>query len=106
MKLAIVICGKSPTALPGGLGSYSYNIARIFHGLGYTVHLIGYGNENDVSELSFGVLHQIQNPFLVLGSFGNFLITGKMVEKASEIIRDLDPEETIVFGAAIWLHSM
>ncbi len=102
MKLAIIVCGKSPTTMPGGLGSYSYNIAKIFYELGYSVHLIGYGDKNDCSELKFGVLHQIENPYLKLVSFGNFLIAPRITEKVHAIISKTGPEEVIIFGAAIW----
>ncbi|MGK0296852.1 MAG: glycosyltransferase involved in cell wall biosynthesis [Gammaproteobacteria bacterium] len=102
MKLAFVVCGKSPTTMPGGLGSYSYNIAKIFHESGYKVHLIGYGDSNHTTELPFGSLHQIKNPFIRIASFGNFLIIPKMVTTLCDIIENHDADEIIIFGAAIW----
>ena len=102
MKLAIVVCGKSPTTMAGGLGSYSYNIAKIFHELGYTVHLLGYGDKDVHTVLDFGFLHQIRNPYLKLVSFGNFLIVSKMVAKSCEIIGASNAGEVIIYGAAIW----
>ncbi len=102
MKLAIIVCGKSPTAMPGGLGSYSYNIAKIFHELGYQVHLLGYADNDELIKLDFGLLHQVKNPYLKLVSFGNFFIVPKIVNKTCRIIKASNADDVIIFGAAIW----
>ncbi len=101
-KIAFIISGKSPITSPGGLGAYSYNVAKIFSKMRYQVFIIGFSNKNETIDLGFATLIHFTNRLEKLFALGAIIIGNKFVHYMKSIIDKKNPEEVIVYSAGIW----
>lgn len=101
-KIAFVISGKSPTTIPGGLGAYSYNVAKILNQLGFKVFIVGFSSAEEVVDLKFASLIHFRNPYARLLGLGSLMATRLFVERMEQIIIQENPGEIIVYSAGIW----
>lgn len=102
MKYAFVVSGKSPTTMPGGLGSYSFNVAKALSEVGYKVFVVGVSGEDEVMEGDFCTFVHVKTPLRKLASITSFLMMTKLADRINQIIREESITEAIVYGAAIW----
>lgn len=106
MKLAFVVSGKSPTSMPGGLGSYSYNAARAMAELGYLVYVVGLSGEDAVLEKPFCTFVHVRSRLRKLASVTSFLMMRSLTRRILAIIdRDAGADvisEIVILGAGIW----
>jgi glycosyltransferase involved in cell wall biosynthesis len=101
-KIAFVISGKSPKTVPGGLGAYSYNVARILNKIGLKVYIIGFSSENEELNLEFATLIHFKNPYSRLLGLGAVMSASIFVNKMVEVINRELPDEVFVYSAGIW----
>ncbi len=101
-KILFLISGKSAVTMPGGLGAYAYNLARIFTDLDFRVFVIGFSDNEDEIEREGIIFRDIVTPFNALKGLGVALIAPYMVSNIREIISREKPGEVIVFGMATW----
>lgn len=102
MKLAFVVSGKSPTSMPGGLGSYSFNAARSLHELGYRVFIVGVSGEDAVIEESFCTFIHVRSPLRKLASVWAFRMMHALARRIGELIDENPADEIVILGAGIW----
>jgi hypothetical protein len=101
-KIAFIVSGKSPKTIPGGLGAYSYNVAKILNAIGFHVYIIGFSAENEVLSLDFATLVHFKNPYSRLLGLGAVVSASIFVKKMEEIINRELPEAILVYSAGIW----
>ncbi len=102
MKYAFVVSGKSPTTMPGGLGSYSYNVAKALRQLGYTVFVVGVSGEDEVIEGDFCTFVHVKSSLRKLASVSSFVMMRQLANRIDEIIVENDIQAALIYGAAIW----
>jgi glycosyltransferase involved in cell wall biosynthesis len=101
-KIAFVVSGKSPTTIPGGLGAYSYNVAKILDQLGFKTFIIGFSSREEVVPLAFATLIHFKNPYASLLGLGSFLAARLFAKKMAEVMDRETPSEIVVYSAGIW----
>lgn len=101
-KVAFVVSGKSPITIPGGLGAYSYNVARILHSLGYQVYILGFSQREETLDLDFATLVHFVNPYDTLLGLGSLMAASFFVSRMEKIIQQTGPEEVVIYSAGIW----
>ena len=74
MKTTVfVISGKSPITMPGGLGAYAFNSAKIVSSVFPNTHIISFSGSEEKVTLDDGiVLHHVTTPFNNLLGWGAF----------------------------------
>lgn len=102
MKTAFIVSGKSPTTMPGGLGSYSYNVARTFNKLDYKVYIVGISDKNEILETEFCTFIHVRSRLRKLASITAFIMMHSLEKKIRQIIAQEKPQEIIFYGAGIW----
>lgn len=101
-KIAFIVSGKSPKTIPGGLGAYSYNVAKILNAIGFHVYILGFSAEDEVLSLDFATLVHFKNPYSRLLGLGAVMSASIFVKKMEEVINREFPEEILVYSAGIW----
>src|SRR6185369_4636423 len=101
-KLAFVISGKSPITIPGGLGAYSYNVAKILHSLNYQVFILGFSTREEMVDLEFATLVHFVNPYDKLLGLGSIIAASFFVARMEALAGENPAEEIVVFSAGIW----
>ena len=89
--------------MPGGLGSYSYNVARSFHALGYKVYILGISGRDETLETEFCTLVHVRSGLRKLASITAFIMMHRLVARIIELIGDAD-QDVVIYGAGIWGH--
>ncbi|HJV37142.1 glycosyltransferase family 4 protein [Geomonas sp.] len=97
-----MISGKSPITIPGGLGAYAYNVAKILDSLGYKVYILGFSSQKEQVSLDFATLIHFVNPYERLLGLGAVMASGLFVAEMEKVIEQEKPDELIVYSAAIW----
>jgi len=97
-----VVSGKSPITLPGGLGAYAYNTAKILNSSGYTVYVIGFSHKEETIVEDFANIIHVKTPFNKLAGLGMFFMISSFVKKMKEIVENEKASEIIVYSAALW----
>jgi glycosyltransferase involved in cell wall biosynthesis len=101
-RVAFVISGKSPITSPGGLGAYSYNVARILDSIGYRVFLLGFSDREEEIDLGFATLVHFVNPYARLLGLGSIPAASFFVVRMTAIIDRLKPDQIVTYSAGIW----
>ena len=104
-KIAIVLSGKSSTAVPGGLGAYAQNACSIFDQLGYQVFLIGYGTQASTSRKKSLTQITVPSRLTKLSSLAAPIISRQLTAAAQTVIAQSKATHVVVFGAGIWAAS-
>lgn len=102
MDLVFVVSGKSPSSLPGGLGAYSYNSARVLSALGHRTMILGYSDREETTTLDGIPLLHIRNPFQKLLGLGAFLAAPRFVRAMRRVIAEENPDRVLVLSAGSW----
>ena len=102
MKTAFIISGKSPTTMPGGLGSYSYNVAKSFFSLGYRVYVVGISDKDEVLESEFCTFVHVRSELRKLASVTAFIMMRQLVPRILNIMAGHEDSEFLFYGAGIW----
>jgi glycosyltransferase involved in cell wall biosynthesis len=101
-RVAFVISGKSPITIPGGLGAYSYNVARILDSMGYKVFILGFSDREEEMDLGFATLVHFVNPYSRLLGLGSIPAASLFVARMTALIDRLRPDEIVTYSAGIW----
>ncbi|MCF6290502.1 MAG: glycosyltransferase family 4 protein [Desulfobacterales bacterium] len=97
-----IISGKSPMNLPGGLGAYAINLARIFRELGYAVSVLGFSEQADEFQRDGITFIHVHTPFDRLKGLGVGLITPYFLRTLRRKIDADNAGEILVYGMASW----
>ncbi len=101
-RCVFIVSGKSPVNLPGGLGAYAMNLARIFASLDYRVFIVGFGEVDEEFERDGVCFMHVRTPYNALFGLGVGLMAPYFTRAIRRKIAELGACDILVYGMATW----